>query len=137
MKVEGVIEVEVVEMVEVEVMKMKVMEVMDMKVAEGVEMEVVEVMEVKTVKGMKLVEMMKVEMVEMVCKCIYMFTHAYTCALCLCMHACLCTCVMNQGSPWSGTPHLIETVKSSDGLQSQPGPVWAALSHHETPWRKC
>ena len=80
MKVEGVIEVEVVEVVEVEVMKMKVMEVMDMKVAEGVEMEVVEVMEVKTVKGMKLVEMMKVEMVEMVCKCIYMFTHAYTCA---------------------------------------------------------
>lgn len=68
---------------------------MGMKV---VEMEVVELMEVKMVKVMELMEMMKVEMAEMVCECIYMFTHAYTCALCPCMHACLCTCVMNQGS---------------------------------------
>ena len=68
---------------------------MGMKV---VEMEVVELMEEKMVKVMELMEMMKVEMAEMVCECIYMFTHAYTCALCPCMHACLCTCVMNQGS---------------------------------------
>ena len=143
-----VVEMEVVEMMDmkmvkvmevVEVMKVVEMEVevMDMKVVEVVEMEVVEVMEVKMVKVMELVEMMKVKMVELVCEYIYVFTHAYTCALWPCMHAWSCTCIMNQRSSWSGTPDLVETVKSSDGLLSQPGPMRAALSHCEAPWQRC
>lgn len=110
---------------------MEVVEVMKV-----VEMEVVEMMDMKMVKVMEL-EMMKVKMVEVVCECIYVFTHAYTCALWPCMHAWFCTCIMNQRSSWSGTPDLVETVKSSDGLLSQPGPVRAALSHRETPWQRC
>ena len=58
-----------------------------MKVEGMIEVEVVEVLEVVEVMKVKVMEVKVMEMVKMVCECMCVFTHAYTCALCPCTRA--------------------------------------------------